>query len=177
MTDDRYRPPSTTLVTATKSFALLTTSLRVLSVPLLVFACFWLYGNAMALTSDLVIPYIRESLRGHRWLFLVALAVHDLPVSLVGAALLSYPVTRFYGRGAFTVALLIVTPAFLMRLYGSWNHWTATHKELTLWGGYITLALPLICGVLYARRRQMRSNPSIERTSPGKPVAASHVKR
>jgi len=160
MTDERYRPPSAAPGAARKSFAPLATSLRILSVPLLVFACFWLYGNAMAVTSDILIPYIRKIPRSHQWLIGVALAIHDLPVALIGAALLSYPVTRLYGRRSFTVALFIVAPAFLMRLYGSWNHWTTTNRELILWGGVITLALPLICGVIYARRRQMRSSPS-----------------
>jgi hypothetical protein len=47
----------------------------------------------------------------------------------------------------------------------------------TLWNRHAEMLSPLFAAKEHVLLRKQPPNPSIERTSPGKPVAASHVKR
>ena len=134
------------------------TRTRIALVPVLVVACFWLYGNAMVSVQDALFPYVKMIPAGLPLLRRFAVANLTVPVSLVGAALLAYPVARIYGKQSTLVALLIVLPNFALQLHGSMTTPRSVASNLAIWWEFLAFALSLLGAVVMVRRHLERAS-------------------
>lgn len=83
--------------------------LRLLLVPLLGFAGFLLYGQAIALSAEWITPP-----RNH--FFWIVLLAQCFVASAAVPVLLSYPIAYIYRRAAILVALCVVAPILWLRV-------------------------------------------------------------
>lgn len=158
MAYERFKPPETEVADIPPSPAPRFPSglvARVASVPLVVIACFWLYGNAMASVSDALFPYVMLLPR-QAWLWRLAVANLNLPVGIAGAILLAYPVARIYGKYSVHVAVLILLPILVLRAEVLLSSPFSVRTLVLSWE-LCTVALPLVLGVALARRTLSRN--------------------
>jgi hypothetical protein len=106
----------------------------------------------MVYVGDLLFPYVKL-LPKQPWLWRIAVANLSLPVGLAGAVLFAYPIARMYGKYSVHVALLIFLPMVALRVERQLSAPPSGTKALVLWWEVFTVALPLIAGVVLARRR------------------------
>jgi inner membrane protein len=131
------------------------------------------FALLVSIAAASVARHLQATRKAAFFFILAATASHGLLDMLTNGGLgvaLAWPVSEH--RYFFPWHVIEASPLSLRRVFGSAGLVVFKTELLWVWPPSLIAGL-----AVYAARRKMRPNPSIERTSPGKPGDASHLKR